>query len=210
MNQVGEIDITIDEIVSNQAAHNFILNVYRYNENTRALRLSKFTELVRDPELKILVAKHFFDESKHAFLFTRHLLELGADIYPLPPEMDYLYKLESSGIGVSFERMLDSDELTDDEIVRFLVADELLEERGVKTLSQHLDAVTESKTRSLIDAILRDEKNHVSYINQAIETLSSSRLKDRISDLYSEYRARETAISQNHWQILQHRLIEFF
>ena len=210
MNQVGEIDITIDEVVSNQAAHNFILNVYRYNENTRALRLSKFTELVRDPELKILVAKHFFDESKHAYLFTRHLLELGADIYPLPPDMDYLHKLESSGIGVRFERMLESDELTDDEIVRFLVADELLEERGVKTLSQHLDAVTESKTRSMIDAILRDEKSHVSYINQALGKLSDLFQKDRISALYSEYRMREDVVHREHWLSLQKRLIGFF
>jgi ferritin-like protein len=197
------------DIVSNHALHNFILNVYRYNENNRALRLSKFAELVTDHKLKILVAKHFADEAKHAFLFTKRLLDLGADIYPLPQEIDYLYKLESSGIGISLERMLELRELTDDEIVRFLVADEFLEERGVKTLSEHLAVTTDAKTHSLINAILRDEKSHVSYINETLAGINGLFVKERIAELYSEYRDMEEKVHEEQWDALQKEMMSF-
>jgi uncharacterized ferritin-like protein (DUF455 family) len=199
--------VVYKDIVSNHVLHGFILNVYRYNENNRALRLSKFAELVRDHNLKILVAKHFADEAKHAFLFTRRLLDLGADIYPLPHEIDYLYKLESSGIGISLERMLEPPELTDDEIVRFLVADEFLEERGVKTLSEHLAVTTDGKTHSLINGILRDEKSHVSYINETLAGIDRPIVKERIAELYSEYGDIEERVHEEQWAALQEKMM---
>lgn len=210
MSREPAVTISYGDIVSNPKAHGFMLNVYRYNENTRALRLSKFAELVRDPSLKMLVAKHFADEAKHAFLFTKCLQEIGGDIYPLPQEIDYLYKLESDGIGVSLERMLCPQALSDDEIVRFLVADEFLEERGVKTLSQHLTVTPQGRIHSMIDSILRDEKSHVSYINHAVASFDDPHLKRRVAELYSEYRNLEEAIHKEHWQTLCRRVLAFF
>src|SRR5690348_15610851 len=100
------VAIGYDNIVGNEMAHNFMLNVYRYNENNRALRLGKFAERVKDPRVKALVAKHFSDEARHAFLFTKRLLEVGGDIYELPAKLDYIHKLEAAGIGTTLTRML--------------------------------------------------------------------------------------------------------
>jgi ferritin-like protein len=199
----GQIAVKIN---SGDPVASFTLNVYRYNENNRALRLSKFAELVRDPELKLLVAKHFADEARHALVFTKRVLELGGDVYPLPAEIDYLYKLEANGIGISLERMLEPRDLTDDEIVQFLVADEFLEARGVKTLSEHLATEADPRTRAVVDAILRDEKGHVSYISESLAALRDPKMKERATQLHEQYRIAEESVHEEQAQALQKHL----
>ena len=82
----------------------------------------------------------------------------------------------------------------------------------MKTLSEYLSTESDARTRAVVEAVLREEKGHVSYIAESLAELTDPKMKQRIAELHEECRVAEERVHveqvgalQRHLEALQSR-----
>lgn len=136
----------------------WLLNQYRAAEIRGAGAIMRLSNLADDSRLRHDLSRHLRDEAVHAWLWTRAIEDLGGDITDV--EDPYQARLGANfGVPKTFEELL----------AVTLVS----ESRGLAQYESHLsDESTSPAISRVLRGILKDERWHVSYIEQELETLA--------------------------------------
>lgn len=146
----------------------WLLNEYRAAEVHGAGAIMRMGRLADTSSLSSDLSRHMRDEAIHAWLWTRAINDIGGEIIEV--EQPYQGRL---GVHFGIPRSL-----TD-----MLALTWVSEQRGVAQYTEHLDlpGITPKIQRTL-RTILKDERWHVSYINEELQhrVREDARVQDAI------------------------------
>jgi hypothetical protein len=133
----------------------WLLNQYRAAEVSGAGAIMRMGRLADDPELRRNLSRHLRDESVHAWLWTKALMDIDAEII----DVDEPYQTRlSAHFGIPRS------------LADLLALTWISESRGCEQYQEHLDvAAISPKIRQTLRAILKDEIWHVSYVKDELE-----------------------------------------
>lgn len=135
-----------------------VYSYYRDAELRGANLLFRLMRLVDDPEAQINLTEHLADETRHAWLWTQRIQELGAK--PVPVEDGYQVRIGKLA-GVP-RTLIDLFALT-----------VVVEQRSLRRYQQHLrrDDIPE-RTREVLEAVTKDEAWHIDWIRRKARDLA--------------------------------------
>jgi hypothetical protein len=148
-----------------------ILNLIRGSEVRGAADLAVLTDLVTDPQRKMDLARHAFDEARHGYLLLRRMNELGFQAFRLPPELDRVEGLIArSRVRDVKDVYTDRGSVSEAALLEFTMAVYIPENDAVTKLRGNYDALTHDvRSQAVIAGILRDEARHVAYLASWLE-----------------------------------------
>jgi len=138
------------------------------------------------------IARHGADEDKHGRIFRALLRKRGLDPVPVPPETDYTRRLEGNGLGLAHTQLRRDAELTEHDIITYLVHSRVTEQRAseqMQTLRRYVGG--RQDVGRAITMISRDEDNHLAYCHEELLRLASAGHADAI-----RRSLRETALAE--------------
>jgi hypothetical protein len=143
-----------------------ILNLIRGAKVRGAADLDVLTDIVADPSLRLELARHGLDETRHAYRLARRMDELGFAPVRLPREMDRVEGLFARCRARDVRQVYEERSwLGEIELLDFLTAVLLPEEDAVAKLAANYDALQgDRRTQVLIGRMLRDDRRHVRYL----------------------------------------------
>jgi hypothetical protein len=102
--------------------------------------------------------------------------------------------LERRGIGLSHERLLCSEPLSDEEILRYLVHSRVTEQRAHEEIERQRKLFADDpELGRTVRMIAEDELNHLSYAHEEIARLCARGDRDRVRAMLREYALAEIA-----------------
>ena len=148
-----------------------ILNLIRGSEVRGAADLAVLTDLVTDPQRKMDLARHAFDEARHGYLLLRRMHELGFQAFRLPPELDRVEGLIArSRVRDVKEVYTDRGSVSEAALMEFTTAAFIPENDAVTKLKANHEALADDpRTQAVIAGILRDEARHIAYLGSWLE-----------------------------------------
>ncbi|HYC57398.1 MAG TPA: ferritin-like domain-containing protein [Candidatus Binatia bacterium] len=158
-----------------------LFSFYRDAEIRGASLLMKMMQREKDPEAQVLFTRHISDEMRHAWLWTKRIRQLGG--LPVPVPDGYQRRLgKALGIPTS---ILDLFALT-----------VLVEERSERRYSEHsASAYCDDETRAVLDELTKDEKWHISWMEEWMLRLSRQHGgEDKVRAQMAHYRTVEQEI----------------
>jgi rubrerythrin len=153
-----------------------VYSYYRDAELRGANLLFRLMRMVDDPEAQVNLTEHLADETRHAWLWTQRIQELGAK--PVPVEDGYQVRIGKLA-GVP-KTLIDLFALT-----------VVVEQRSLRRYQQHLrrDGIPE-RTREVLEAVTKDEAWHIDWIRRkARELAEQAGDPDRVDRALKKYRA---------------------
>ena len=143
-----------------------ILNLIRGAKIRGAADLDILTDVVADSSLRLELARHGLDETRHAYRLVRRMNELRFTPVRLPPELDRVEGLfarcRARDVRDIYEKRSWLGEV---ELLEFLTAVLLPELDAVAKLAANHEALAgDPRTRVLIGRMLRDDRRHVAYL----------------------------------------------
>jgi bacterioferritin (cytochrome b1) len=146
-----------------------IFSFYRDAELRGARLLFNLLGRVQDPEAQFKMSKHLSDETRHAWLWTKRISDLGGS--PIPVEDGYQRRL---GLRVGIPKNL----------VDLLALTVVVEERAQSRYTAHaaLPGV-DAETMEVLKAVTEDETWHLSWIER--------KMRDIAKEMGDESRADE-------------------
>lgn len=143
-----------------------ILNLIRGAKVRGATDLDMLTDVVADSSLRLELARHGLDETRHAYRLVRRMDELGFAPLRLPPELDRVERLLARCRARDIHDVYaERSWLGEVELLEFLTAVLVPELDAVAKLAANYDALTgDRRTQVLIGRILRDDRRHVAYL----------------------------------------------
>ncbi len=154
-----------------------VLSYYRDAELRGAGLLLRLLHHVQDPDLQIKLTRHLADETRHAWLWTQRILELGG---PIPPVSGgYQHRLRGR-VGIP-GTLLDLLALT-----------YVVEERAQRRYREHaLRPQVDGQTLALLRAMNRDEEWHLAWVGEKLRELEAGEGGGRVGEALERYRALE-------------------
>ncbi len=148
-----------------------ILNLIRGSEVRGAADINLLTDLVSDPQAKLDLARHAFDEARHAYILIRRMNELGFKPFRLPPEVDRVEGLLARCRARDVKQVYTERGRVDDaELMEVLVASLIPESDAVGKLRANLEVLeSDPGTQTVLAGIIRDEQRHVAYLSGWME-----------------------------------------
>ena len=148
-----------------------ILNLIRGSEVRGAADINLLTDLVSDQQAKLDLARHAFDEARHAYILIRRMNELGFKPYRLPPEVDRVEGLLARCRARDVKQVYTERGRVDDaELMEVLVASLIPESDAVGKLRANLEVLeSDPGTQTVLAGIIRDEQRHVAYLSGWME-----------------------------------------
>ncbi|HEY2776163.1 MAG TPA: ferritin-like domain-containing protein [Candidatus Binatia bacterium] len=129
-----------------------IFSFYRDAEIRGASLLMKMTQREKDPEAQVLFSRHIADETRHAWLWTKRIRQLGG----MPVEVPDGYQ-RRLGKKLGFPA----------NIVDLFALTVIVEERSVSRYSEHAASRwCDDITREVLDELTKDEKWHISWMEE--------------------------------------------
>src|ERR1700757_1256222 len=115
------------EIFDNDEAFGLFCSIAASGEAQGGWENGKIAALVPGSQagLAAKIARHGADEDKHGRIFTALLRKRGLEPVAVPPDADYTMRLEAAGIGLAHARLRREEELTEADIVTYLLAEML-------------------------------------------------------------------------------------
>jgi len=143
-----------------------ILNLIRGAKIRGAADLDILTDVVADSSLRLELARHGLDETRHAYRLVRRMNELGFTPVRLPPELDRVEGLFARCRARDVRDIYEERSwLGEVELLEFLTAVLLPELDAVAKLAANHEALAgDPRTRVLIGRMLRDDRRHVAYL----------------------------------------------
>jgi bacterioferritin (cytochrome b1) len=138
-----------------------IFSFYRDAEILGATLLMKMMQWEKDPEAQVLFSRHVADETRHAWLWTKRIRQLGG----LPVEVPDGYQRRlGKALGIPFN------------IVDLFALTVIVEERSVSRYTEHsASAYCDDLTREVLDELTKDEKWHISWMEEWMFRLARER-----------------------------------
>jgi rubrerythrin len=138
-----------------------IFSFYRDAEIRGATLLMKMTQWEKDPEAQVLFSRHVADETRHAWLWTKRIRQLGG----MPVEVPDGYQRRLSKVlGIPFN------------IVDLFALTVVVEERSVSRYTAHAaNRFCDDATREVLDELTKDEKWHISWMEEWMLRLARQR-----------------------------------
>lgn len=138
-----------------------IFSFYRDAEIRGATLLMKMMQWEKDPEAQVLFSRHVADETRHAWLWTKRIRQLGG--LPVPVPDGYQRRL-GKALGIPFN------------IVDLFALTVIVEERSVSRYTEHsASRYCDDLTREVLDELTKDEKWHISWMEEWMMRLARER-----------------------------------
>lgn len=137
-----------------------LFSYYRDAELRGASLLLKLIRRVDDPETQTKLSRHLADETRHAWLWTKHIADLGCA--PVPIDDGYQTRIGKS-IRIP-KTLLDLFALT-------VVVEERAQERYLKH-AQRPDV--DRQTLRILHEVTKDEKWHIGWITDKLAELAAA------------------------------------
>jgi len=143
-----------------------ILNLIRGAKVRGAADLDILTDVVADSSLRLELARHGLDETRHAYRLLRRMDELGFKPVRLPPELDRVEGIFARCRARDVRDVYrERSWLGEVELLEFLTAVLLPELDAVAKLAANYEALAgDLRTQVLIGRMLRDDRRHVAYL----------------------------------------------
>lgn len=158
-----------------------IFSFYRDAEIRGAALLMKMTQREKDPEAQVLFSRHVADETRHAWLWTKRIRQLGG----LPVEVPDGYQRRlGKALGVPAN------------IVDLFALTVVVEERSVSRYTEHAASrYCDPLTREVLDELTKDEKWHISWMEEWMLKLARQRgIEQRALERLARFRQVEIEV----------------
>ncbi|HEX2484228.1 MAG TPA: ferritin-like domain-containing protein [Myxococcota bacterium] len=146
-----------------------VYSYYRDAELRGANLLFLLLRLLDDPQSQIALSEHLADETRHAWLWTQLIREIGGA--PVPIEDGYQVR-----IGKRAGRPRRAVEL--------LALTVVVEQRALRRYQQHLKrSDVPERTREVLRAVTKDEAWHIDWVRDKARELAA---RDGVPDVFDE------------------------
>ncbi len=151
----------------------WLLSFYRQSEIAGALFFGRLAKNIRRGAIQRDMAKHFADESQHAWYWTRCVHELGADVQNLPFTYQDQY-IEAGGMPVN--------------MMEILAVTLAFERRVIGQYVAHSRApgIAQPVVDTLA-AIMTDEKWHIRWVTEALDGMKAEYGADVVEATLKRY-----------------------
>jgi len=145
-----------------------VLNVIRCSKVRAAADFNLLAELVSQPRVKLDLARHGFDEARHAYVLLRRIDELGFRPFRLPPQLDRVEGLLDRSRARDVKQVyIERGAVSDAELMELAVAAFIVETDGLWRLELHRDALDDDdQTCAVLEDMITDERRHVAYLGR--------------------------------------------
>jgi bacterioferritin (cytochrome b1) len=152
-----------------------VYSYYRDAELRGSNLLYLLMRVLDDPESQIALSEHLADETRHAWLWTERIRELGGA--PVPIEDGYQVR-----IGKKAGRPRKAVEL--------LALTVVVEQRALRRYQEHLKrSDVPERTREVLRAVTKDEGWHIDWVRKKARDLSAREGEPELFDrLLAKYR----------------------
>lgn len=166
-----------------------IYSYYRDAELRGANLLFRLLRIVDDPESQIMLSEHLADETRHAWLWTQRIKDLGAA--PVPVSDGYQVRIgKRAGIPRN--------------VVDLLSLTVVVEQRALRRYKEHLGRPdVPERTREVLEAVTKDEGWHIDWVRKkARELAERAGEPDRVNQAIERYRQidREVMEELGEWE----------
>ena len=160
-----------------------VYSYYRDAEVRGANLLFRLLRIVDDPESQILLSQHLADETRHAWLWTQRIQELGA----APVQVDDGYQVRI-GKRAGIPR----------NVVDLLALTVVVEQRALRRYKEHMERPdVPPRTREVLEAVTRDEGWHVDWVRRkARELAERAGEPERVDQAIERYRQIDREVMQ--------------
>lgn len=158
-----------------------LFSFYRDAEIRGASLLMKMTQWEKDPEAQVLFSRHVADETRHAWLWTKRIRQLGG----LPVEVPDGYQ-RRLGKALGFPA----------NIVDLFALTVIVEERSVQRYTAHAASrYCDDLTREVLDELTKDEKWHISWMEEWMLRMAQQRgIEEKARAQLARYRRIELEV----------------
>lgn len=135
-----------------------LFSYYRDAELRGATLLLKLTARVEDPESQVKLSRHLADETRHAWLWTKRITDLGYE--PVHVEDGYQTRI---GRAVGIPRSL----------IDLFALTVVVEERAQRRYLEHARRKdVDAETLDILHEVTKDEKWHIGWINDELHGMA--------------------------------------
>lgn len=135
-----------------------LFSYYRDAELRGATLLLKLTARVEDPESQVKLSQHLADETRHAWLWTKRITDLGYE--PVHVEDGYQTRI---GRAVGIPRSL----------IDLFALTVVVEERAQRRYLEHARRKdVDAETLDILHQVTKDEKWHIGWINDELHGMA--------------------------------------
>ncbi len=135
-----------------------LFSYYRDAELRGATLLLKLTARVEDPESQVKLSQHLADETRHAWLWTKRITDLGYE--PVHVEDGYQTRI---GRAVGIPRSL----------IDLFALTVVVEERAQRRYLEHARRKdVDAETLDILHEVTKDEKWHIGWINDELHGMA--------------------------------------
>jgi len=137
-----------------------LYSYYREAELRGAALLLKLIMRIDDPEAQVKLSRHLADETRHAWLWTKRIVDLGAT--PVPIVDGYQTRLGKE-IGIP-KTLIDLFALT-----------VIVEERAQERYLEHARrSDIDPETKEILHEVTKDEKWHIGWIKNKLKEMAAA------------------------------------
>jgi bacterioferritin (cytochrome b1) len=158
-----------------------VMSFYRDAELQGARLLFSLHRLLRDADSQLKLSRHLSDETRHAWLWTKRIVELGG--VPIAVADGYQRRL---GLRVGAPR----------DVLDLLALTLIAESRALERYRSHaaLPAVDQG-TLEVLAAVTGDEEWHLKWVQQKMREIAEERGDEqRAAEILARYRAIEREV----------------
>jgi len=145
-----------------------IFSFYRDAEIRGARLLFNLLGHLKDPDSQLKMTKHLSDETRHAWLWTKRIADLGGQ--PVPIDDGYQRRL---GLRTGIPKTL----------VDILALTVVVEERAQSRYNAHAALPNvDSETREVLKAVTEDESWHLAWIEKRMREIAKEQGGESLAD----------------------------
>lgn len=161
-----------------------MFSYYRDAELRGSNLLYRLLRIVDDPEAQIFLSEHLADETRHAWLWTERIKELGTA--PMRVNDGYQVRI---GKRVGFPRNL----------VDLFALTVVVEQRALRRYQDHLKRPnTDERTLEVLKAVIQDEGWHVDWMRKkGREMAVKAGEPDRFDEAIRNYREIDRQVTED-------------
>jgi hypothetical protein len=171
------------EIFSGDEAFRLFCSIAASGEAQGGWENGRIAALVPDSyrDLVPKIARHGADEDKHGRIFNALLRKRGLALVDVPAEADYTMRLENMGIGLAHSKLRDDRQLSENDIITYLVHSRVTEQRASEEMrSLRKNSDSDPDVNRAVRVISGDEDNHLAYCHEELLRLAAAGHKDTI------------------------------
>ena len=173
---------SVEGVVSEPISENdlWLLSYYRTSEINGALFFGRIARTVRSSALQADITRHFADEANHARWWSECIDDLGHE--PVRQRGAYQDQyLEAAGVPIN--------------LMEVLAVTQVFERRVIGQYRQHLKFPgTHPRVRETLRRIMEDERWHVKYVREALDTMAETHGRDAVDRALERFAAADREV----------------